>query len=429
MRKSQALTTLLASLQWLLFIFANTVVVPISIGLAFELHGDIIAGMLRSSLIYTGIACLLQGLLGHRFPLMEGQSGVVWGVMLSLCVSASSMGMAIDSIGGGIATGMLLAGGVVVILGMFNLLGVLRKLFSPMVMSVYLFLLTFQLIFIFFDGMIGRHEDGTLHVAVTLFSLFVALLVGVLVIKGGRTVGNFAILIGMVVGWIGYIIIFPTEQALKTSTGMNIPIFPLGTPNLNVGIIAITFVATIVNLSNVIAAIQAASRLFNEEVDDSRYRRSYVLTGFYSIGSAILGLVSYAPFASSIGFLESTRIYALRPFLIGGGLMIVLGIIPALGGLLATLPITVGYAVLFIAYLQLFGTSIKSLGGYVFNSYTIFRIAVPLLVGVSMMTIDPSLLSGLPMQLQPLLSNGFVIGVILSVLLELCVKWEKYDLS
>lgn len=426
---TNVLTTSLASIQWLFFIFANTVVVPISIGMAFELPADVIAGMLRSSLIFTGIACLLQGFVGHRLPLMEGQSGVMWGVMLSLCVSASSMGLDLATIGGGIATGMLLAGGVVVILGLFNLLGFLRKLFSPMVMSVYLFLLTFQLIFIFFDGMIGRHADGTMNVPVTLFSLLVALIVGVLVVKGGRTIGNFAILIGIVIGWIGYVMIFPAEQAVKSSTGMSFPIFPLGAPNLNTGIIIITFVACIVNLSNVIAAIQAASNLFNEKVEASRYQRSFILTGLYSIGSAVFGLVSYAPFASSIGFLQSTRIYSLRPFLIGGGLMVVLGVIPALGSFLATLPITVGFAVLFIAYLQLLGTSIKSLNGYEFNTYTIFRFAVPMLVGVSLLTIDPSLFSELPIQIQPLVSNGFVIGVMLSLILELCVDWKKYDLT
>lgn len=426
MGKAAALKTSLASLQWLLFIFANTVVVPISIGLAFELPADVIAGVLQSSLIVTGCACLLQGLVGHRFPLMEGQSGVMWGVMLNLTLTAAATGTSLAEIGGGIATGLLLAGAVVIILALFNGLGFLRRLFSPMVVSVYLFLLTFQLILIFFDGMISKTPAGLLDVPGTVYSLFIALLVGVIVVKGGRTVGNFAILIGMVVGWIGYVLLFPVEQSAPVAS-FHIPLFPLGAPNLNIGIIAITFIASIVNLSNVIAALEAAAQLLQEKATKERYKRSYILSGLFSLGSAVFGLVSYAPFASSIGFLESTRIYERRPFLIGGLLMALLGIIPVLGSLLATLPITVGYAVLFVAYLQLMGTSIKSLNGYIFNSYTIFRFAAPVLVGVSLLAIDVSIFKELPLYVQPLLSNGFVVGVLLSVVLEAAVKWEKFE--
>src|SRR5690606_37448977 len=99
--------TSLTSVQWLFFIFANTIVVPISVGTAFGLPTEEIAGIMRSSLIFTGLACLLQGLIEHRFPLMEGHSGFMWGLVLNLSVTASSMGISLTAVGGGIATGLL----------------------------------------------------------------------------------------------------------------------------------------------------------------------------------------------------------------------------------------------------------------------------------------------------------------------------------
>lgn len=93
-------TTPLASVQWLFFIFANTIVVPISVGTAFDLTPDQIAVTLRSSLIFTGIACFLQGWIGHRYPIMEGHSGIIWGLILNLGMSASSLGMSFTQIGG-----------------------------------------------------------------------------------------------------------------------------------------------------------------------------------------------------------------------------------------------------------------------------------------------------------------------------------------
>jgi xanthine/uracil permease len=420
--------TAFSSLQWLFFIFANTVVIPVSIGAAFELPSYEVAVILRTSLIFTGIACMLQGLCGHRYPLMEGHSGVMWGVVLNLCAAAPTLGMSLTSVGGGIATGMLLSAVVVLGLGAVRQLSVIRKIFTPMVMSVYLFLLTFQLILIFFKGMFTFSDDGSLVIPVSLFSILVVLLVALLKIKGNRLLSNFSILIGILAGWIGYVLLFPSERtAGPESEGAFFLLFPFGEPNLNAGIVFVTFIACMMNLSNAIASVQAAAQLFEEPSSEKRLNASYLLSGMYSIVGALFGLIPYAPYASSIGFLESTRILHLRPFLIGGALMSLLGIIPFLGDTLADMPITVGNAVLFTAYLQLFGTSLKSLHGTVFNSETIYRLAAPVLVGMSIMNMDPAAFSSLPVFLQPIVSNGFIAGVFLSVALEKCVRWDRYD--
>jgi xanthine/uracil permease len=424
MKSTSWTTTTLASFQWLFFIFANTVVVPLSVGAAFELPPHEIASILRSSLIFTGVACMLQGFIGHRYPVMEGHSGVIWGLMLNLVAAAPSMGLTYTEIGGGIASGMILAGCTVLLMGVLRLLPLLHRIFTPMVMSSYLFLLTIQLILIFFTGMLSISPDGTLNVPVSLFSIVLVAFVSLLIIKGKRSIGNFAILIGMVVGWMLYLVVFPGSAAVETS-GSSFMLFPLGKPNWNIGIIAITFVASMVNLSNTIASVQAAAGLYGEQPERGQYNRSFMLTGMYSIGSALLGLVSYSPYASSIGFLESTRLLDRRPFLISGGLMCLLGIVPVLGAVLATMPITVGNAVLFVAYVQLLGTSLKSLNGYRFNSITIHRLAIPVLGGVGIMFLNPAVFASLPVLLQPIISNGFIMGVLLSILMEKLIRWDK----
>lgn len=422
--------TTFASLQWLFFIFANTIVVPISVGTAFDLPAQDVAGILRSSLIFTGLACFLQGWIGHRFPLMEGHSGVIWGLVLNLSFSAHALGMGLTEIGGGIASGMLLAGSFIVIMAAFNSLGFMERIFNPMVMSVFLLLLTFQLIKIFFEGMFAFHSDGTLDLPVSMYSIVIFIFVCLLRIKGKPMIGNFSILIGMLAGWIFYLILFPGSGAPAAISGsFQIPIFPYGLPNLNFSIILTTFIAMMVNLSNTVASVKTAARMFQQRLTAARLNRSYTLTGLYGIAAAIFGLVSYAPYASSIGFLESTRIFERKPFLISGIMMAVLGIIPALGSILATLPITVGNAVLFAAYVQLFGTFLKSLRDFSFNSITIHRLAIPGLVGLSIIHMDPALFTALPTLLQPILSNGFIVGILLSVVLEFSINWDKMSVT
>jgi len=427
MQRLPYIQTAFASLQWFIFLFANTIVVPVTVGTAFALDAPAIAELIRNSLVATGIACILQGTIGHRFPLMEGHSGLVWGLVLNLCSASSALGMSLTEIGGGIASGMMLSGAVVLLLAAVNLLRFMEKLFTPMVMSVFLFLLTIQLITIFFDGMFKLADDGSVVWPETAFAFGVAMFVALIKIKGSERVSNFSILIGIAVGWLLHVLLFSSEQPQTSGSAVSsfkLGLFPLGEPNLNLPIIVVTFVASFINLSNTIIAAQTAGKLYNEEVTPGRMKRSYMLNGVISMLGGALGLVQHAPFASSIGFLQSTRIFDRKPFLIGGALMAGIGLVPSLSGLLATMPVTVGNAVLLVAYFQLLGTSLSSIRGYTFNSVTIHRLAVPVLVGVGVMFVDPSYFSGLPSLIQPLLANGFIAGVLLSVVLELVIRWD-----
>lgn len=431
MTENSKKVTFLASIQWMFFIFTNVVVVPISIGAAFGLPAFEVVTILRSALIVTGIACILQALIGHKYPLLEGPSGLMWAMMLNLCAAAPTLGLSLQEIGGGIAAGMLLAGAVIMLLALCGAVPYIAKVFKPMVMNVFLMLLTFQLTFIFFKGMLKVNDNGTLDIPITLFSIVIAILVAVLKIKGNKIIGNFSLLIGIIIGWAIYALLFPTEGIMASGHDLlsAFSLFPLGTPKLEYGIIIITFIGCMTNLSNIFTSIQAASQIYKDNPKKSRYRNSMVLTGAYSLIGSLFGLVPYAPFASSIGFLESTQIYAKKPFLYGGAIIILLGIVPSFGLMLATIPITVGNAVLFVAYLQLLGTALKNLKVYNFDSITIHRIAIPVLVGVCLMTLDVKLYANFPSLLQPLLSNGFIMGVIISIILESSIKWNQQDTS
>jgi xanthine/uracil permease len=427
MRQQLTSTTLLAAFQWLFFIFANTFVVPISIGTAFHLSPEVIAVSMRISFILTGTACILQGLIGHRFSLMEGHGGLWWGLIIGLSASAPSVGISYTTLGGGLATGILLSSVVIILLSSFNLVHLVQKLFTPMVMTVYLFLLSIQLTFIFFKGMIKVTDKGVLDIPVTLFSLFIVFIVIFIGIKGKGMVSNFAILIGIFIGWILYVILFGANKPAESAAFSQITLFPLGKPNLEIGIVITGFIAGLLNLSNSFTSIFAAESLYKKVAAKKRTRNSLILTGIYGCFTALFGLVPFATYTSSIGFLESTQILERKPFILSGIFVTILGIISPFGSLLASMPITVGNAVLFVAYIQMFGTTLKGLKDFHFNSKTIYRVAIPVLIGVCIMNMSPNLFSSFPMSIRPLLSNGLLMGILLSIFLDKMVVWTKYD--
>ncbi|MBK0009649.1 uracil/xanthine transporter [Priestia megaterium] len=425
MSKLFSSTTILASVQWFFFIFANTVVVPISIGDAFQLSSDQIIMTIRSSFFLTGIACVIQGWIGHRYPLLEGHSGMWWGLILSLCTSASSAGMTYTELGGSLTLGIFLAGVITIIVGAFNLVPLLQKVFTPMVMSIYLFLLTIQLILIFFKGMLKLTPSGSLNVPISLFSIGLVILVSVIGIKGKGIISNFAILIGIIIGWIFYVWLFPSSSSISNTT-FHFSLFPWGKPQLQIGIVITACLAGIMNASNTIASLKASENLHGVKTQTKQYRFSFTITGTFTCFGALFGLVPYAPFTSTIGFLESTKILSKKPFIISGGLFAMLGLIAPLGSLFLTLPITVGNAVLFVAYLQLFGTALRSIQEYTFNSKTVYRIALPVLIGVSLMNMSPHVFDNISFYIRPLISNGLLMGILLAVLSEKLIKWSKY---
>ncbi|SEC13173.1 uracil/xanthine transporter [Paenibacillus sp. GP183] len=429
MSKLSTYTIGLAGVQWFFFIFANIVVVPISIGAAFHLPPEEVAASLQRSFIITGAASVLQAAIGHRYSLMEGHSGLWWGLMLSICASAPSAGMSLTAVGGGFATGILLAGAVTIILGALNFGSVLKRIFTPMVMSVYLFLLSSQLIIIFFKGMMGISDGKHLDFRVSLLSICIAFLVGWVNLKGCGAVSNFSILIGMIVGWVAYDSLFPGHVPVPEANASTLTLFPWGTPNLEYGIILISFIAGLINMSNTITAVSTAEILYKMKTSDGHYKVSFMLTGIYSVVSALLGLVPYGPYSSSIGFLESTRILNRAVFIIGGGLVMLLGLVPSWGVFLSTMPVTVGNAVLLVAYLQLFGAALRNINEVLFNSRTIYRIAAPTLLGISIMNISPEAFVELPVLIRPLVSNGLIMGVIFSVFLESFVNWQSYEVT
>lgn len=121
MQKLAPTMLFLAGVQWLFFMFANTVVVPLTVSSAFHLSMEETAAAMQRSFIITGLACILQVKWGHRYPLMEGHSGLWWGLILSLTAFASPSGVDLMTLGGGLATGMIIAGVLTVLLGYMGL--------------------------------------------------------------------------------------------------------------------------------------------------------------------------------------------------------------------------------------------------------------------------------------------------------------------
>ncbi len=414
-----------AGLQWLLFMFANTVVIPISIGNAMHMSGAAITSSMQRSFFYTGFASLLQLLFGHELPIMEGQSGVWWGAILGVLATAQESGMTPLQAGGSLETGIVISGVIIVVLGWLGMGNVLKKWFTPIASSVFLMLLATELISIFMKGMLGLSNHAEISLSTSLLSIALIAIVMVIQMSRFQKIRNYSILLGIALGWVVFrIAIEPATGVAPAGISSLWAFAPWGPFGTDWGIVLTAVAAGLINASNTVATLESAKPIFHVETTKKMYQKSFLITGINTIISGFLGLVPYAPYTSSLGFLRSTQLFSRIPFAIGAILFMILGLVPSVGAFFATLPASVGDAVLLVAYLQLFGSAMQYIEGKTFDHITIFRLALPVLIGLGIFTIAPGAFVTLPAAVRPFLSNGLLVGVLIAIVFENTIKWN-----
>lgn len=55
----------------------------------------------------------------------------------------------------------------------------------------------------------------------------------------------------------------------------------------------------------------------------------------------------------------------------------------------------------------------------------IYRIAIPLFVGLIIMTMPATYFNSLPGVIRPLVSNGLIVGITLALLMENVFNWDQ----
>ncbi|WIV17316.1 uracil/xanthine transporter [Paenibacillus polygoni] len=420
----------LAGFQWFFFIFANIVIIPLTIGKAFDLSDNTIMTTLQYSFVVTGAACIAQAFWGHKRAILEGQSGLWWGMILTTVSIATSQGISLAELGGSLTVGVLISALLTVLTGVFGLGSLLSRLFKPAVMGVFMMIFGFQLIQIFLKGMLGipmgnAPDHARIDLNISLISMIMMLLIIIVNVMMPSKISKYSLLLGIVVGWGVYSIFLGEEETIKNSASFHFEWFSLGNPAWNVGIIIVAVITGILNLANTFGALKGTEGLYKKETSKKQYRASLMISGFFTAISGVLGLVPYAPFVSSIGFLKQAGIINRLPFIIGGFLFLLMGVIPPVAHFFSDIPLSVGSTVLFVSYLQLLLSSFEFFEKVPLNKRNIYRCAVPIFLAVVVMTLPSEYFSSFPSFIQPFISNGLLVGITLSLILENIMNWDR----
>ncbi|MFX4263368.1 uracil-xanthine permease family protein [Pelotomaculum propionicicum] len=412
--------TLTYAVQWLGFTVANSAVLPIVVGSALGLDQAGIATLAQRTFFFQALASLLQVCFGHRLPIIEGPSGMWWGIFITLAAMAPGLGKPLSLLRTDLEFGVMVAGVILVVVGMTGLIGKALKLFTPAVTGSVLVLLGLQLSGTFVRGMFGISDGGSIDLRSAFVSLVVVAMVVVINLKARGFLKSIAILAGTAAGWaLAVLAGVPSGEFIRSDAVVALPqLFAWGTPTFDPGIVFVSVLTGLLVLSNLVASILAMERVLNIELPQKSYNRGVVFTGFADILAGLGATVGFVPYSAGAGMVALTRVAARLPFVVFAAALVVMGLLPQVGAFLASIPPPVGYSVLLASFCQMLGFGLKDYARLEFNARDYFVVGLPLLIGTGVMNLPGGSFAGIPAFAQYILGNGFIAGMLLCMLLD-----------
>lgn len=418
--------TLPAALQWLIVTLSSSVVVPLVVGDVYGLNADEIGQFMQQTIFFVGLASFLQVWLGHRYPMMEAPAGLWWGIFIILAQIGTSVGMAPRLIGQSFEYGLIVAGFLFLLLGIAGWIGRIQQWFTPLVSGTYMVLLAISLCSNFVKGMLGigyQHADDVQPGVAFLSVLIIAL---VMIFKKIRTIASFAVLLGMVIGWITYAFLGWTDSIRPSTQLVVLPTFFFwGPPRWDWGVVLTSVLTGFVLLTNLITSLAVVGRATQVPATEQQYNRGGIFTGVSHILSGVTGVVGMIPLSLAAAVITTTKMAARLPFMIAMVALMLIGVLPSISEFLASMPTPVAYAAMFVSFTQLLGFGLKDYATVKLNERAITITGSSLLIGVGVMFVPAEAWHNLHPLFSFLFGNGLLLGVLVCLLLEHAVFRKK----
>jgi xanthine/uracil permease len=422
--KNSALGTSIFSIQWFVFLLANSLMLPILVGKIFHMPPVEIVGMIQRMFFIVGLSSLLSAWLGHRLPIADGPAGIWLGIFVLMGQLAASQGTDQHLTLRLLEGGMLITGLTVVLIGFAGWMQKMLKVFTPLVTGVYLILITLQLSGTLLNGMIGISNAATpIHLGNVMIAFAVFLLVFAFSVWGKGWMKSYAVLIGVIIGWMAYALVNGSGNVPSSGSIINPPdLFAWGLPRLDSGMVITSIIVAFVLISSVIASVSAMQQVLGEkEPTDGKITpldRGGIIAGVTNILSSLFSSLGVVPLSISAGFVRLTGQRRMAPFFIACIALIIVSFVPGVYSLLSLLPSQVAYAAIFASFSQMIGIGLISILRVPFDERRMTILGLSLSLGTGVMFLPQNLFNMLPTIFQYLLSNGVIVGMLVALLLE-----------
>ena len=414
-------------IQHVLAMFASNITPAIIVSLAagFAFGSSDMVYMIQMVMVFSGIATLIQtiglGPVGARLPVVQGTSFAFIPVMIPVVKTAG-----LAALFGGIVIGGIFH----FLLG--TLIGRIRNWLPPLVTGIVVLMIGLVLIPIgvkYAAGgvpLIGKPGFGGLdHWTLALTVIIVTLLLKFFT-RG--LLSTAAVLIGLVAGYLVAIPMGMVGFGKVAHAGW----FALPSP-LHYGIEFNVAAVIGMCLMAVVSAIETVGDISGitkggagREATDVEISGGTMADG---AGTALAGLFGALPntsFSQNVGLVSMTGVMSRHVVTIGAVFLIVAGLVPKVGAVVATMPIAVLGGGVIVMFGMVAAAGINMLSEVTWNRRNMLILAVSLSVGLGLQAV-PQALQHLPATLKILLTSGLLPAATLAVGLNLLLPQEVDD--
>lgn len=424
---------ILGGVQWAVFLIASSIAAPIAIASIFGMDSADTALFVQRTMFVLGIACLVQASIGHRMPINEGPAGLWWGIFIVYAGLVGIMYSTMEESLQALQSGLLYSGVLFVVFAYTGLIDKLKIFFTPTITFVYLLLLVLQISESILAGLLGIVAEGDPVDGVVLTGgIAVILLTFFFMGHKAPWISRYSILFAIAAGWLIFWILGKSPEAGgATGNWISFPeILVFGPVVWDSGMFITALFLTILLIANMMASIRVMENVlknsFSIQVPD-RIKQASTASGINHIVAGLFSSIGPVPISGAAGFVSATRTPALKPFVFGGLIVVLISFFPAVMAILASLPAPVAYAVIFAVFTKMVEMAFAELESETNRQHSYKVAAFGLMSGVGIMFVPPESMANLPSALAATLSNGLITGTFIAILVEQLLLWRKVE--
>ncbi|MCU9811522.1 MULTISPECIES: uracil-xanthine permease family protein [Paraclostridium] len=411
--------SILLGFQHIVAAFGGIVAVPLVIGPAIGVDVRTTAMLVSATIFVAGLATIIQARgiykIGAKLPCIMGTSFTFVGPAITV---GTSMGLA------GIFGATILGSFIEMILSRF--IKPLMKFFPPVVTGTVVTLIGLTLVPVSMDwcaGGIGSPTYGSIT------NICIALMVMVIVvgfnIYGKGVLSSSSILIGMFVGYLVCISIGLVDfSPIKEASWVGLPGIPVILEHgvkFSLAGVAPFIIAYLVTTIETVGCLIAIGEASDIKTSSEQLSKGVLADGLGSFLAGFFGVCPNTTFSQNIGLIPITKVASRHVVIISGVIMMLLGIFPKLGALVASIPSPVLGGAGIVMFGVVAASGIKTLSKVNINNRNLIIISVSIALGLGITT-RPELLTVLPESLKLLFGSGISTGTIFAVMLNILLK-------
>lgn len=403
-------------LQHVLTMYGGIIAPPLIIGNAAGMAPDEVGLLVACCLFVGGLATILQTtgipFFGAQLPLVQGTSFASVATMVAIVNGSGGIQAVFGAVLAAALIGFLIA----------PFFARIIRFFPPVVTGVVITMIGISLTPVAANWAMGRDAAAPDYGSLANIGLAAGTLLVVLLLSkvGNAAISRMSILLAIVFGTVaaallgmadfsqvghGAIFAFPQPLAL----GM--PVFEIG------GIISMTIVVLVI-LTETTADILAVGEIAGSKVDSKRIANGLRADMASSAVAPIFNTFTQSAFAQNVGLVAITGITSRFVVAAGGGILVVLGLLPILGRVVAAIPTPVLGGAGIVLFGPVAASGIRTLSKVKYDGMNLVIVAASIAFGC-IPIVKPDFYAGFPTWFETIFHSGISSAAVMAVLLNL----------